>query len=116
MSDIYNRDTLKPHNNKTKYIRITFRLDAKLKEKIKSQSEKSNLSMSEYICKILSNRNITVIEEGRNIFFELNKIGNNLNQIAKKLNAGIGTEADLKELSNISRGLDKIWQSLNSLM
>ena len=96
--------------------KISFRIEEKLEEKIRSQSKKANMTMSSYLTKIISQKNITVIEEGKNIYFELNKIGNNLNQIAKKLNAGIGTKADLESLSSLSRSLDKIWQLLNSLM
>lgn len=77
---------------------LHIRIRKKLKEKIIIQSKKANLSMSEYVDKILSNRNITVIEEGMKIYSELNKIGNNLNQIAKKINFDIATNKDLEGL------------------
>lgn len=96
--------------------RITIRVDEKLKEKIKSQSKKANMTMSEYINRVLKNKNIVVIEQGREICFELNKIGNNVNQIARKLNSGIATKNDINNLDNVSKELNKIWQLLNLLM
>ena len=94
---------------------IHFRLDKKLKEKIKLESKKSNLTMSKYINNCLKNKSIIVIENGKEIYYELNKIGNNINQIAKKLNSNIATSSDLKTLDNISKELANIWQLLNSL-
>ena len=95
---------------------IHLRVDEKLKEKIKSQSKKANMTMSEYINRVLKNKNIVVIEDGKEIYYELNKIGNNVNQIARKLNSGIATRNDIKSLDNISKELNKIWQLLNLLM
>lgn len=99
-----------------KDIIITFRTTAKLKEKMKNQSEKAHMSMSSYIERLLLNKNITVIEEGHNIYFELNKIGNNLNQIAKNVNSGIATNRDMENLNEISKNLKDIWKSLNALL
>lgn len=99
-----------------KDIIITFRTTTKLKEKMKNQSEKAHMSMSKYIERLLLNKNIVVIEEGKNIFFELNKIGNNVNQIAKKVNLDIATNKDLEGLNDVASSLKGIWQLLNSLM
>ena len=90
---------------------LHIRIRKKLKEKIIIQSKKANLSMSEYVDKILSNRNITVIEEGMKIYSELNKIGNNLNQIAKKIIL-ILIQIKIWKVCSL-RG---IWQLLNLLM
>lgn len=95
--------------------RITFRIEEKLKTRIKLESKKSNMTMSEYINKCLKNKSIIVIEEGKEIYYELSKIGNNVNQIAKKLNSNIATAYDLENLKNISKELKNIWQLLNSL-
>lgn len=95
--------------------RITIRIEEKLKEKIKLESEKSNMTMSQYINNCLNNKSIIVIEKGKEIYYELNKIGNNLNQIAKKVNSNIATSNDIKNLENISLELKEIWQLLNLL-
>lgn len=95
--------------------RITIRIEEKLKEKIKLESEKSNMTMSQYINNCLNNKSIIVIEKGKEIYYELNKIGNNLNQIAKKVNSNIATNNDIKSLENISLELKEIWRLLNLL-
>ena len=95
--------------------RVTIRIEEKLREKIKLESKKSNLTMSKYINNCLKNKSIIVIENGKEIYYELSKIGNNINQIAKKLNSNIATTSDLKTLDNISKELANIWQLLNSL-
>ena len=98
-----------------KDVSIHFRLSKKLKEKIKLESEKSNMTMSQYINNCLNNKSIIVIEKGKEIYYELNKIGNNLNQIAKKVNSNIATSNDIKNLENISLELKEIWRLLNLL-
>ncbi len=98
-----------------KDVSIHFRLSSDLKEKIKRESEKSNMTMSQYINSCLNNKSIVIIENGKEIYFELNKIGNNINQIARKLNSNIATNSDIENLDNIGKELRKIWQLLNSL-
>lgn len=96
---------------------IHFRIEKRLKEKLEDESKKMNLSLSEYINKKLENKSLVVIEEGKQIYYELNKIGNNLNQIARKLNSTNNnlTLKDKVQLNYISEGINKIWQLLNSL-
>lgn len=96
-------------------VSIHFRLSKKLKERIKLESQKSNMTMSEYINRCLKNKSIIVLENGKEIYYELNKIGNNINQIAKKLNSNISTKKDLEQLTNISEEIRKVWQLLSSL-
>lgn len=93
----------------------SFRIEKELKERICKEAKKSNLTVSEYINKQLKNKSIIVIECGKEIYYELNRIGNNINQIAKKLNSNIATYKDIKNLESILNELNRIWQSLNSL-
>ncbi len=37
------------------------------------------------------------------LYTEINRIGNNINQIARKLNAGLGTGADVREVKYLLR-------------
>lgn len=99
-----------------KNVSVHFRATKMLKNKIKSEAQKSHLSMSEYVCRQLSNKSITVIEDGVKIYYELNKIGNNLNQIARKMNSSIATRTNVDELYKISQRIDEVWRLLNSLM
>jgi uncharacterized protein with HEPN domain len=47
------------------------------------------------------------------VIYELNRIGNNLNQIAKVANTY--SEIDTNELKKIESGIDKIWRQLSSM-
>lgn len=101
--------------SKIKNADLHIRISDELKEKIKLESQKSNLSMSEYVSKQLSNKKIIVNEGLKETVYELRKIGNNLNQIAKKLNLNNSTFNDSKNLYEIKNEVNKIWQSLNLL-
>jgi hypothetical protein len=45
--------------------------------------------------------------------FQLRRIGNNLNQLTRAVNAGIVSAVDLTETKE---EVEKLWQSLNSLL
>ena len=54
---------------------------------------------------------IIVETDKREYITELRRIGNNINQLTKKVNQGILKEVNLSE---VKRELNKIWQLLNS--
>lgn len=49
----------------------------------------------------------------KGVIYELNRIGNNLNQLAKIANTY--SEIDASELKKIESGIDKIWRQLSSM-
>ena len=49
----------------------------------------------------------------KGMIYELNRIGNNLNQMTKIANTY--DDIDQSELKNIEKGIDRIWQQLSSL-
>ena len=49
----------------------------------------------------------------KGMIYELNRIGNNLNQMTKIANTY--GDIDQSELKNIEKGIDRIWQQLSSL-
>lgn len=49
----------------------------------------------------------------KSVIYELNRIGNNLNQLAKIANTY--SEIDTNELKKIESGIDKIWRQLSSM-
>lgn len=70
-------------------------------------------------------RNTALASNAGKLHYEMRKLGVNVNQIARKLNAGIGTEKDVEILhEKIGRieqlleqyiaGVDELWQSQNS--
>ena len=67
-------------NNK----QINFRVSEKDYNYIKRQSEKANITLTDYLKYSALNKNIYVIDGLDDATRELAKIGNNLNQIAQK--------------------------------
>ena len=67
---------------------ISLRLTESEFEQIKSEAEENGYSKSDFIRSILfkKNRCIKNKKNTKKILFELNRIGNNLNQIAKYVN------------------------------
>lgn len=96
--------------NRTERIRV--RLTKAELEHLKSASEKYEYNrfrngkgnFSDYLRELLLSgsgyRNNTLKIQMKELRYELRKIGVNVNQIAKKINAGFGTAADVKELNN----------------
>ena len=94
--------------------RIFIRVSEDMHELISYEAEKSGLSISEFCRRVLLNRPIKklpiIIHDEREILQELrniNKVGNNLNQIALHLNEGGETnDALLQEIRKTLTTLD----------
>ena len=99
-----------------KSVMYSVRLTPLEYEALKSKCEKSGVEVSEFVRSAMKGKNVSVIE---GIPVALNRIGNNINQIAKAFNYGLlsGAEADIKraaldiaemkkELFRISRKVD----------
>ncbi len=94
-----------------KFIKKTIRFTPDEFAKIEEQREKTNLDFTNYAKKaIMNKRVIAKVEEDftRALIYELNKIGNNINQIAKGVKTDkvqvlqelIKIEKHLKDLTN----------------
>ena len=83
------------------------------KEIITHKALSSYRLVSQYLRDCALEKEITVINGADNVAEELRRIGNNINQIARAVNAGFVTEANLTETRE---ELKAIWQSLNSLL
>ena len=97
--------------NKSK--QINFRVSEKDYAKILKRIEKTNTNITGYFLTLALDGKIIVVEGLAETITELNRIGNNLNQITRLFHQGIypsGMEF-LKLKSEVSR----VWQSLNSL-
>ena len=62
-------------------------------------AEKSGLSLSNTIRSCINGTELRERQsaEIRDLYTEINHIGNNINQIARKINAGLGTKDDVQE-------------------
>ena len=97
----------------TKTEILKFRVTPEEKEIITHKALSSYRLVSQYLRDCALEKQITVINGADNIAEELRCIGNNVNQIARAVNAGFVTEANLTETREELRA---IWQSLNSLL
>lgn len=97
-----------------KYKQIKTNLKPEEYEKIKQIAQENNLTLSSYVRKILNMENELdnkkdIDIEKLKLIYELNKIGNNLNQIAKRVN--INKIIDFK----VFEQLEKIEEELRRL-
>ncbi|MFH5877172.1 plasmid mobilization protein, partial [Clostridium perfringens] len=82
--------------NRKREKQIKFYVNEKEYDQIKKKVEKSKLKQQEYLIKSALNKKIIVIDGLKEILLELSREGNNLNQIAKKINEG--EQKDIKEM------------------
>lgn len=69
------------------------------------------MTLSEYMIKSSINAKIIVEADKSQYITELRRIGNNINQITRKVNQGIIKQVNLVE---VKQELNKIWQLLSS--
>ena len=90
---------------------IHIRISNKDKRKIQALATKAKLTLSEYIINSSLNAKIIVEADKSQYITELRRIGNNINQITKKVNQGIIKQVGLVE---VKQELNKIWRLLSS--
>lgn len=74
---------------KPKDTKYAFRINKQDLEQIKNIAKRSNLSTTDYITKVALKEKITVIDGFKEFSYEVRRLGNNLNQIAKLSHSGI---------------------------
>ena len=93
--------------------RIEIRLTPEEKTMIINNSVKVNTTISEYMIKSATKKEIVVINDLDKLVIQLRRLGNNINQLTKLANGRVIT---CVELEGVKKELSKIWQSLNSLI
>ena len=83
---------------------VHFRLTETEYEILQKTAQDANLSISEYVRKVLNNQKVIVnynlvadVPEIKKLLAEFGKIGSNLNQIAKYFNTGGESSAEMKD-------------------
>lgn len=99
------------NENRKREKQIKFYVNEKEYDQIKKKVEKSKLKQQEYLIKSALNKKIIVIDGLKEIFLELSREGNNLNQIAKKINEG--EQKDIKEMKN---KLNNLWDLIEKIL
>lgn len=99
------------NENRKREKQIKFYVNQKEYDQIKKKVEKSKLKQQEYLIKSALNKKIIVIDGLKEILLELSREGNNLNQIAKKINEG--EQKDIKEMKN---KLNNLWDLIEKIL
>ena len=77
---------------------VSFRISKEEKELLNKRSKKINTSISNYCRYAVLNKKVNYISGIKDVLPELNRIGNNLNQIAYKLNSRAIFNADFENI------------------
>jgi len=97
--------------NRKRDKQIKFYVTEKEYEEIKKKVEKSKLKQTDYLIKSALNKKIIVVDGLKEILLELSREGNNLNQIAKKINEG--EQTDIKEMK---KNLIDLWDLIDKTL
>lgn len=73
--------------NRKRNITLSIRLTAEEKEALTKKASDADLSMTDYILRCSSRKKIRVLNMSK-VIVELKRIGNNLNQITRRINSG----------------------------
>ena len=95
---------------KTEILRT--RVSPEEREQIEYKALSSYRTVSRYLRDVALDKPIVIVQGIDELADELRRIGNNLNQITRAVNAGMVSTVDLDETREEPK---KIWQSLNSL-
>ena len=91
---------------------IGIRVTKQEKERLIKKSQKAEMSLSEYIIEQTLERDIIVVEDVKNLVYELRKIEHNINQLTRLANSGM---IKVVYLDEAKEELKKIWRELTTL-
>ena len=91
--------------NRKRNQTLTVRLTAAEKDAIIQKAEKAGMSLTDYIVASSLLTEIHVAEDTRPLVTELKRIGNNLNQISMKINAGAFQSYNFHEVIEMQRSI-----------
>ncbi len=92
---------------------ISFRVTAEEKKCIEDRSYGNYRLISDFVRDCVFKKDIVIINGLDEFSAQLRRIGNNVNQLTRAVNAGFVSQINLTETR---KELEKIWQSLNSLL
>lgn len=95
---------------RTRANQINFRLTEAELQQFQKNLKRSKLKQSDYLRKCVLEKEIIVIDDIKSLVFELKQIGNNLNQLTKKVNAG--EVKSLDDLKVMNKDLEIIWEEV----
>ena len=90
---------------RTRNKSIPIRVTEKELEAIDEAAKKAKKNRTEYLISAALGKEITVIEDLREMIVQLKKIGNNLNQISMNINAGAFTSYNFQEVIDLQKAI-----------
>ena len=91
--------------NRKRNQTLTVRLTAAEKDAITRNAAKARMSLTDYVVASSLLTEIHVAEDNRPLLTELKRIGNNLNQISMKINAGAFTSYNFQEVIDLQKAI-----------
>lgn len=91
---------------------IVIRVTKQEKERLIKNSQKAEMTLSEYLIEQGLERDIIIIQDVENFVHELRKIGNNINQLTHLANSGTIMTV---YLDGFKEDMKKIWTELNDI-
>lgn len=101
--------------NRTRPKQIVIRLSEEELAQLKKKVEQSGKSQQQYIIEALTQKQVINTDGIKEIYPELKRQGNNLNQIAKKLNEN-GYVDYKHELPNTMKEVREVWRLLKQYL
>ena len=101
--------------NKTRPKQLSFRVNEEEYQQLQEKVFQSGKNQQEYILSCVLEKQIVNTDGIKELIPELKRIGNNLNQIAKKLNEN-GYVDYKQELPNTMKEVREVWQLLKQYL
>lgn len=98
---------------RTRPFAYNFRASEQEKNLIDRAIEKSGLTITEFVIRSITDKPITVMENGNEILAELKRQGNNLNQVVRNSYNGLATE---EEIRSCIAELKKLYRKISIAM
>lgn len=113
--NIYNLEVTKITENRKRDKTLTIRLTDSEKKKIIAKSRKAKMSATDFIIACADNAVIKTPEDLRPVVSQLKRIGNNINQIAVKVNSGAVYSVNFDEVLEMQNKIyEKVFEIANA--
>lgn len=111
----FNLEVKEITENRRRDKTLTIRLTDSEKKKIIAKSRKSKMSTTDFIIACADNAVIKTPEDLRPVIMQLKRIGNNINQIAVKVNSGAVYSVNFDEVLDMQNKIyEKVFEIANA--
>ncbi len=113
--NIYILEVKEITENRRRDMTLTIRLTDSEKKKIVAKSRKAKMSTTDFIIACADNAVIKTPEDLRPVVSQLKRIGNNINQIAVKVNSGAVYSVNFDEVIDMQNKIyEKVFEIANA--